>query len=76
MSKTEVYEYVIPEWAVAPLIYNDYSGLNQDECDKLDRFIDDEKVWFVPPDGEPYFAHKNDIDHYGDMVYTVKGIKV
>ncbi len=53
----EQIDYIIPEWALCPLIYGDYSGLNDEEIVIIDKFTKD----VVKEHGNGFFSHLDDL---------------
>jgi hypothetical protein len=75
-EEKETIELKIPSWAVVAIINNDYSGLEPEDEEKLNNFLNEYKnYYFVPPEGEEYFSHHNDIDgNLGGNVYDMQAI--
>lgn len=46
MSEISTEEYILPEHWLCALIYDDYSGLEQQDCIAIDKFI---MGWSIPP---------------------------
>lgn len=75
----EKVEFDVPEWALPALINGDFSGLDDDEEQKLEKFISHVSdfygnVNFYMDDEEKAskgFKHKNDIDNLGSKVFEV-----
>lgn len=73
MTKSNIMEFCIPEWAVCPLINGDYSGLEPEDEIKINEFIQEtiEKyghACFSLPDQKEIdlgFRITNDIDRFG-----------
>jgi len=74
MAKFDTYEFKIPSWAVCPLKYGDYSGLNDEDIAAIERFVSD-----LPRDksgscghfswgDESYYSHDNDVNNLGSGV--------
>lgn len=75
-----IYEYEVPSWALGALINGDYSGLSDEDEQKLNKFIDEvvSKVgnanfMLGDMDGDDNlgFRRSNDIDNLGSDVYRV-----
>ncbi len=65
-------DYVLPEWAIYPIINGDYSALNDEEEEKLNTFLFSlPEGHFCPPEEEGYFKWGNDIESLGGIVYDV-----
>jgi hypothetical protein len=73
-------DYDIPEWAITALINGDYSGLEDEDEQKLNQFIQKVTNQFGNAhfmlgdiDGEDNlgFRHTNDIDNLGNNVYRL-----
>lgn len=68
-----LYEFVIPNWAMSALINGDFSGLSDEDEDKLNRFIEEVtaeygNAWFMLPSDDKIdlgFKWRNDIDNLG-----------
>jgi hypothetical protein len=66
-------EYIIPSWAVSPLINGDNSALNDEEIEALNDFTDSVigeygNANFILPDDDDLeigFLYRNDIDNLG-----------
>jgi hypothetical protein len=74
----ELIEYTIPSWALPCLINGDYSGLANDEIEKLNKFVDKVaerhgNAFFMLGDlsEESNFSPYNDIDNLGSDVVTL-----
>ena len=73
--------YIIPEWAMSPLVNGDNSALDDNEIKQLEEFchkVADEygNANFMPgdfddPNANLGFMHTNDIDWLGDNCYTL-----
>ena len=79
-SKGDLIEYYIPEWAISTLINGDDSGMEDDDINKLNSFIQDVvneygNANFIVDDIEGNdnlgFKHRNDIDNLGSNVYRL-----
>ena len=79
--KFDTYEYRIPTWAICPLEYGDYSGLDDDDIAAIEKFVEtlprDSKgccghYSWGDTDSESYFAHSNDINNLGSTVVDVE----
>jgi hypothetical protein len=72
--KDELLEFVVPDWALPSLINGDDSGLNDEDIDKIDKFVSktSEKYGnanFMLPSEEEMdlgFRRSNDIDNLGN----------
>ena len=82
----EILEFIIPEYAVCPLIYGDFSGV-EDEDEKeimefVDRCIEDYgNALFTPPEDESLmeseFRVSNDISNLGcDCVTLILMVEI
>ena len=79
MKIKETYDCIIPQWAVCPIINDDYSGITDKDTRALDDYIKSLPpggVWsMVQEEPEPYFTWRNDIETMGgdvyDMTYTI-----
>ena len=40
MKSYEAYDYVLPTYAIVPIINGDYSGISDDDGEKIDSFIE------------------------------------
>ncbi len=76
----EIIEFKIPEWAVCPLVNGDYSALNDEDQEKLDRFINNtvntygHAMFSANPEADNYdlgFCTSNDIDKLGGDCVTL-----
>lgn len=75
----ESIEFTIPEWAVGPLVNGDYSGLEDEDEEKLNKFVDKivkqyGNAHFMPASDEEIdlgFCHSNDIDKLGNTCYKL-----
>jgi len=76
-------KFILPEWALSPLINGDKSGLTSEESVILDDFIKDQvqsspeynKFIVTMPEEESYFSWTNDIVRgQGGNVYECKVI--
>jgi len=82
-KKPEVYNFVVPTWALSYLINSDPSGLSDEEIKKVDKFADE--VYKLTKsdismgsgwDNEGYFKWRNDIDgSLGANVVDVEVVK-
>jgi hypothetical protein len=79
-NKEDLIDYNVPEWSLSALINGDYSGLSDEDENKLNRFVDAVvKQWgnanfmLNDIDGEDNlgFMHYNDIDNLGNNVYRL-----
>lgn len=68
-TKGDIYEYVIPTYALPYLVNNDPSGLSEDEIEKIDKFADEvyketgaSIEMGIDYEQQPYFKWFNDID--------------
>ena len=70
-------EFDIPEWAVEPLINNDWTALNDEEGLKLSKFIYETSMeygncgFYMGDSDRPEFKHSNAIDNLGCNVYKL-----
>lgn len=72
-EENDLIEYKIPQWAVAPLIYSDYSALSDEDEEKINKFSDEVvnefgNALFMLPSDETLdlgFCPTNDIDNLG-----------
>ena len=79
-SKGDIYEYIIPTYALPYLVNNDPSGLTDEEIKKIDKFADEvyketgtQIEMGIDYEQEPYFKWRNDIDgNLGNSVIDVK----
>lgn len=56
-------KYKIPQYAICAIEYGDFSGLDEEDIDNINEFLEDEfpngfvADWHInEPDGEPYFT--------------------
>ena len=66
----ETYEYTIPTWAICPLEYGDYSGLNDCDIEALHQFeyslpANGHFSWPKDIDSEKFFSYRHDINDCG-----------
>lgn len=59
----ELFKFIIPSNMVYACIYADYSGLNDEDIEKLDEFVDGFEIFWatMPEEDEPYFAPYNHV---------------
>jgi len=79
-SFPDLTEYIVPDWAMSALINGDYTGLSDEDEQKLEMFIDEvikqngnANFMLGDIDGKDNlgFKHSNDIDNLGSNVYRV-----
>lgn len=59
--KIEIIEYRLPAYWAGALINSDYSGLEENEIDELNDFLETiPNEYCVSASSEQYFAHNND----------------
>jgi hypothetical protein len=77
---TDLNEYIVPDWAMSALINGDYSGLSDEDEQKLEMFIKEvtsengnANFMLGDIDGKDDlgFKHSNDIDNLGSNAYKV-----
>ena len=77
---TDLNEYIVPDWAMPALINGDYSGLSDEDEQKLEMFIKEvitqngnANFMLGDIDGKDDlgFKHSNDIDNLGSNAYRV-----
>jgi len=77
---TDLNEYIVPDWAMSALINGDYSGLSDEDEQKLEMFIKEvitqngnANFMLGDVDGKDDlgFKHSNDIDNLGSNAYRV-----
>lgn len=80
-TKGDIYEYVIPTYALPYLVNNDPSGLSDEEIEKIDKFADEvyKKTGSsiemgIDYEQQPYFKWRNDID--GSLGADVIDVKI
>ena len=80
-TKGDIYEYVIPSYALPYIVNNDPSGLSDEEIEKIDKFADEvyqetgsSIEMGIDYDQEPYFKWRNDID--GSLGANVIDVKI
>lgn len=60
MKIKNTYEYQFPSYALCALFYGDFDGLEDEDIENFNRFMEQNKnidVWDdKEPDSEPYFA--------------------
>jgi len=69
-ERDDIIEFTIPDWALSPLINGDYSGLSDDDEEKLKDFVNDTvnkygNAHFMDGDKDLGFCPRNDIDNLG-----------
>ena len=78
MKKSDLVEYVVPNWSVPCLINGDYNGLSDEDEEALENFT--KKVirecgnaWFMLGEkSDDYdFSSSNDVDNYAQSVTTL-----
>ena len=76
--KHVILEFRIPEWALCPLINGDYSALNEQDIEALEKFTDKCVKTFghanfsLPSSELEYsFYYSNDIDNLGNNCTTL-----
>lgn len=77
--KKEILEFIIPEYAVSSLINGDDSGINDEDIEKIDKFVEETVVEYghanfsLPNDDELElgFRTSNDIDNLGNNCYKL-----
>lgn len=77
----DLLEFKIPDWSLSAIVNGDFSGLSDDDEDKLNKFLDrlteeyGNSNLMLPPnerDLEPHFTWRNDVDgHLGANVITM-----
>ena len=69
------YEYQFPSYALCALFNGDFSGLEDEDIENFNRFMDQNKnidVWDdKEPDQEPYFTHYPEFGLACDVVDLV-----
>ncbi len=76
-DESDIVDFDIPEWAVAPLINDDWSALNDEESLKLSKFLTATSMkygncaFYEGESDQPEFKHSNDIDNLGGDVYKM-----
>jgi hypothetical protein len=80
-TKGDIYEYVIPTYALPYLVNNDPSGLSDEEIEKIDKFADGvyketgaSIEMGIDYEQQPYFKWRNDID--GSIGADVIDVKI
>ena len=78
---SDLMEYIVPDWALGALINGDYSGLSEEDEQKLEAFTDKVvarhgNAHFMihaggENDGNMGFRHSNDVDNLGSDCYKV-----
>ena len=68
-------KYKIPQYAICAIEYGDFSGLDEEDIDNINKFLEDEfPNGFVvdwhsnDPDGEPYFCRYPEFGLATDVV--------
>lgn len=73
-NKEDLIDFVIPTWALSYIVNNDPSGLEDEDIEKVDKFVDrlvrlygNGNLMLGDSEGEDNlgFKHKNDIDNMG-----------
>lgn len=75
-SNEDLVDYVIPDWALPALINGDYSGLEDIDEQKINKFIDEVvsihgNAHFMGGDEDLGFCPRNDIDKLGSNCYRL-----
>lgn len=79
-SKEDLIDYDIPEWALSALVNGDYSGLNDEEEQKLKQFLAKVSAEYgnagfllgdIEGEDNLGFKYRNDIDSLGSNVYRL-----
>jgi len=64
--------YRIPSHYLVALINDDYTGLTDEDEKELNEWLERVQPGHATcPDGEPFFAYRNDINSLGDDCYDV-----
>lgn len=74
-QEKEIVEYDIPEWALSPIINDDYDNLDSTDRKKLINFLNEVEEEHGNTNfhlgNEIGFKHSNDIDNKGSNVYRI-----
>ena len=73
--EAEIITYTLPLYWASALINGDLSGLEENEIDELDRFLERESnPYFVDVSEETWFSWSNDANRLGGDVAEFKAI--
>ena len=79
-TKTDLYEFIIPDWARCYLVNSDCSGMEYEDIEKVNKFCKNlikeyGNANLMPGDIEDKdclgFCHSNDIDNLGANCYRM-----
>lgn len=71
----ELIEYRLPDYLGSYLINGDPSGLQDDELDKINQFLEEEGISVVEMKDDASFYWTNDLDNIGATCSTFIAIK-
>ena len=58
-------EYILPAYFASYLINGDHSGLTEQEKEKIDLFLEREKITILTCGDQSFFSWSNDLDTLG-----------
>lgn len=72
----ESVEYTLPTYLACYLINGDATGLTEDEIERIQSFLAEEKVCIVSMEDDTHFRHSNDFENLGADCATFTGYKI
>ncbi len=72
----EILEYRLPDYLAAYLINGDPSGLQDDELDKINQFLEEEGISVMEMKDDSSFYWSNDLENLGANCSTYIAIKI
>lgn len=72
----KILEYRLPDYLASYLINGDASGLQDDEIDKINQFLEEEGISILEMKDDSSFYWSNDLDSIGANCSTFTVIKI
>lgn len=76
MNNKEILEYRLPDYLGPYLINGDASGLQDDEIDQINQFLEEEAIDILEMKDDSSFYWSNDLDNLGANCSTYTAIKI
>ena len=75
-NEAQILDFIIPEWALCPLVNGDFSALNDEEIKKVTEFTS-KYGDTCSINGESFFSWRNDISgNIGGTCYDVQFVQI
>lgn len=74
--KKEILEYRLPDHLGCYLINGDPSGLEEEELEEINKFLEEESISIMEMKDDSSFYHSNDLNNLGANCSTFIGIKI